>query len=189
MAHEFHTKSLRRAAQSLEGLSCGDAFGERFFLPDSLTKSLIQQRALPAPPWFFTDDTVMALSILETLAQHSEINQDYLARSFAGRYDPGRGYGPAMHKLLARSVGTIKPGALNPPRFLAAKVPMEMAQLWGSFHWARILQTTLRRSSNKPAFLRSQLTPTWKPWQAQSQWRSTGNRREHGCLNSRPTHE
>jgi ADP-ribosylglycohydrolase len=101
MANQFHAKRLHQAAQSLEGLSCGDAFGERFFLPDSVAKPLIQQRALPAPPWFFTDDTVMALSILETLAEHGEINQDYLARSFASRYDPGRGYGPAMHKLLA----------------------------------------------------------------------------------------
>ena len=101
MVNEFHTNRLRRAAQCLEGLSCGDAFGERFFLPDSVATSLIQQRALPAPPWFFTDDTVMALSILETLGRHSEINQDSLARSFAGRYDPGRGYGAAMHGLLA----------------------------------------------------------------------------------------
>jgi len=100
MDHELHTKRLRRAAQSLEGLSCGDAFGERFFLPDVVVESLIQDRAAPAPPWFFTDDTVMALSILETLAQHGEINQDSLARSFAARYDPGRGYGRAMHELL-----------------------------------------------------------------------------------------
>jgi ADP-ribosylglycohydrolase len=101
MANEVGTGRLRRAAQSFEGLSCGDAFGERFFLPDAVAISLIQQRALPAPPWFFTDDTVMALSILETLAEHSEIRQDYLAKSFANRYDPGRGYGRAMHKLLA----------------------------------------------------------------------------------------
>src|SRR5258708_452750 len=101
MDQELHMKRLHRAAQSLEGLSCGDAFGERFFLPDAVAISLIQQRAMPAPPWFFTDDTVMAISILETLAEHSEINQDSLARSFAGRYDPARGYGPAMHKLLA----------------------------------------------------------------------------------------
>lgn len=100
MDHELHTKRLRRAAQSLEGLSCGDAFGERFFLPDTLVASFVEQRALPAPPWFFTDDTVMALSILEVLAEHGEIRQDSLAKSFAGRYDPGRGYGPAMHKLL-----------------------------------------------------------------------------------------
>lgn len=91
---------MRRAAQSLEGLSCGDAFGERFFLPNAVAESMIQKRAVPAPPWFFTDDTVMALSILEILAEHQEINPDSLAVSFAGRYDAGRGYGPAMHKLL-----------------------------------------------------------------------------------------
>lgn len=91
---------MRRAAQSLEGLSCGDAFGERFFLPNAVAESMIQKRAIPAPPWFFTDDTVMALSILEILAEHQGINPDSLAVSFAGRYDAGRGYGPAMHKLL-----------------------------------------------------------------------------------------
>jgi ADP-ribosylglycohydrolase len=100
MDQDLHTKRIRRAAQSLQGLSCGDAFGERFFLPNAVAESMIQERAIPAPPWFFTDDTVMALSILETLAEHQEINPDSLAISFAGRYDTGRGYGPAMHKLL-----------------------------------------------------------------------------------------
>jgi ADP-ribosylglycohydrolase len=100
MDQDLHAIRMRRAAQSLEGLSCGDAFGERFFLPDELAQSLIHERAVPAPPWFFTDDTVMALSILETLAEHQEINTDALAISFAGRYDVGRGFGPAMHKLL-----------------------------------------------------------------------------------------
>ncbi len=100
MDHKFHAARMRRAAQSLEGLSCGDAFGERFFVSDSIVGSLIQKRAIPAPPWFFTDDTVMALSIVETLAAHRQINPDSLANSFADRYDAGRGYGPAMHKLL-----------------------------------------------------------------------------------------
>jgi ADP-ribosylglycohydrolase len=100
MDHKLHTERLRRAAQSLEGLSCGDAFGERFFLPDAVAVSLIHERAAPAPPWFFTDDTTMALSILEILAEHGEINQESLARNFARRYDPGRGYGLAMHELL-----------------------------------------------------------------------------------------
>src|SRR5215475_6699438 len=100
MDQDLHEIRMRRAAQSLEGLSCGDAFGERFFLPDAVAVSLIEKRAVPAPPWFFTDDTVMALSILETLAEHREINPDALAVSYAGRYDAGRGYGPAMHQLL-----------------------------------------------------------------------------------------
>ena len=49
----------------LERLSCGDAFGEHFFLPNAAAESAIRERAVPAPQWFFTDDTVLALSILE----------------------------------------------------------------------------------------------------------------------------
>lgn len=47
---------------------------------------MIERRAVPAPPWFFTDDTLMALSILEILAEHREIKPDSLAISFAARY-------------------------------------------------------------------------------------------------------
>jgi len=50
---------------------CGGAFGERFFLPDAVAQSLIQGRAVPAPPWFFTDDTVIAHSTLETYSDCS----------------------------------------------------------------------------------------------------------------------
>ena len=100
MDNDLHTKRMRRATQSLEGLSCGDAFGEGFFLPNAMAQSMIHKRAVHAPPWFFTDDTVMALSVLEILAEHREINPDSLAVSFAGRYDAFRGYGPAMHQLL-----------------------------------------------------------------------------------------
>jgi ADP-ribosylglycohydrolase len=92
---------MKRALESLEGLACGDAFGERFFLPPDVAVPMISQRATPAPPWFFTDDTMMAISIVSTLEKHAEINSDFLARDFAHRYDSSRGYGPAMHKLLA----------------------------------------------------------------------------------------
>jgi ADP-ribosylglycohydrolase len=92
---------LLRAYHSLEGLSCGDAFGERFFIRPDLALSLIEQRSVPAPPWIFTDDTMMALSVVETLENHGEIRQDQLAHSFARNNDSGRGYGPAMHNLLA----------------------------------------------------------------------------------------
>jgi ADP-ribosylglycohydrolase len=90
-----------RAYQSLEGLSCGDAFGERFFIRPDVALPLIAQRFVPAPPWIFTDDTMMAISIVEILDEHKEIHQDSLARSFATNYDSTRGYGPAMHNLLA----------------------------------------------------------------------------------------
>jgi ADP-ribosylglycohydrolase len=100
-SHESLTDDrLSRAYLSLDGLSCGDAFGERFFIRPELANTLISQRSLPAPPWTFTDDTMMAISIVSTLEQHGRIDQDYLAHNFARHYDSARGYGPAMHGLL-----------------------------------------------------------------------------------------
>jgi ADP-ribosylglycohydrolase len=97
---------MRRARLSLEGLSLGDSFGERFFLPHALAESLVEQRALPAPPWRYTDDTVMALSIVETLEIHGSIVQDTLAERFSRKYqaDPNRGYGGMAHRIL-REIG------------------------------------------------------------------------------------
>ena len=97
-----HAERIRRARLSLEGLSLGDSFGERFFLPAALAQSLIEQRVPPDPPWHYTDDTVMALSIVETLEIHGVIDQEVLARRFARKYrlDPGRGYGGMAHRIL-----------------------------------------------------------------------------------------
>jgi ADP-ribosylglycohydrolase len=93
---------LKRARVSLEGLSVGDALGDRFFGHADIMTPMIRNRALPNPLWEYTDDTNMALSIYSILRQYGEINQDALARSFAQRYESTRGYGPAMHGLLAR---------------------------------------------------------------------------------------
>lgn len=100
---------LERARDSLEGLSVGDAFGEQFFhvSPQSLLYRF-ESRDMPDGPWLFTDDTNMALSIYEVLRRYGEINQDQLAGSFARRYHPMRGYGPAMHGLLP-SIGGGEP--------------------------------------------------------------------------------
>lgn len=88
---------VERARWALEGLSVGDAFGEQFFY---LTDDHITRRTIPPAPWWYTDDTNMALSIVEILCDHGTIHQDQLARSFAERYDSDRGYGMAMHFLL-----------------------------------------------------------------------------------------
>jgi ADP-ribosylglycohydrolase len=87
---------------SLEGLSIGDAFGERFFVHPDIADRLIESRALPASPWPFTDDTLMSLSIASMLIRRGRIDQDELALSFAERYEPSRGYGPSMNGVLAR---------------------------------------------------------------------------------------
>lgn len=99
---------MTRAAHSLQGLSCGDAFGERFFLHPEVAKSLIAQRALPTKPWRFTDDTAMAISIAEILEEFEEIKAEKLAESFGRRFlaDHQRGYGPAMHFLLPELAAT-----------------------------------------------------------------------------------
>jgi ADP-ribosylglycohydrolase len=97
-----HLARLGRARLALDGLSVGDAFGERFFVNPAVVGGLIASRALPAAPWRYTDDTVMALGILEVLTQHGRIDQDALARAFARRYvaAPDRGYGGGAQRIL-----------------------------------------------------------------------------------------
>jgi ADP-ribosylglycohydrolase len=93
---------MERTLLSLEGLSVGDAFGERFFVPASVAASMIEQRAMPRAPWNYTDDTEMALSIVQVLDEHGRIDQDALARLFGTRYraNPYRGYGGTAHDIL-----------------------------------------------------------------------------------------
>jgi ADP-ribosylglycohydrolase len=102
MQHNIDER-LTRAQCSLEGLSVGDALGDQFFIEPEEVQRRIEERILPPSPWHFSDDTQMALSIVSILRQHGTIAQDQLAASFAGRYEPSRGYGPSMHRQL-RSV-------------------------------------------------------------------------------------
>ena len=92
---------LARAMESLEGLSIGDAFGQRFFDEEDIIAAAIEERLLPATPWWYTDDTMMAMSIVDVLRRFTVIDQKALAQSLANNYDMTRGYGPAMHALLA----------------------------------------------------------------------------------------
>lgn len=89
------------ARRSLDGLSVGDAFGELFFLHSPHEASLA---TLPSRPWRWTDDTHMALSIVETLEWDGRIDQDALALRFATRFaaDPMRGYARGACHLLER---------------------------------------------------------------------------------------
>jgi hypothetical protein len=64
---------LARALCSLEGFSVGDTFGQRFVVHPDTVDYLIAARALPAPPWRFTDDTPLALSIVAVVQRHGRI--------------------------------------------------------------------------------------------------------------------
>jgi ADP-ribosylglycohydrolase len=95
--------ALERACLSLEGLSLGDAFGERFFVHPHTVDALIDQRALPGErSWRWTDDTAMALSVVDELEAHGAIDRDSLAQRFTRRWvaEPDRGYGGGAHRIL-----------------------------------------------------------------------------------------
>ena len=92
-------EALGRAMLSLEGLSCGDAFGERFF-PRRQHLQRVRERRLPEATWVFTDDTMMAISVVEMLRRDGRIVEERLAEHFAELYDQRRGYGEAMHGLM-----------------------------------------------------------------------------------------
>lgn len=89
---------LARAVVSLEGLSVGDALGERYFTAGA--DELIAARTLAYPPWHYTDDTQMTLSIVSVLRQYGEADQDKLATNFSVHYEEERGYGDAMNRLV-----------------------------------------------------------------------------------------
>jgi len=91
--------ALANATRSLEGLSVGDAFGELFF---RLSPYQTSSADLPSGTWRWTDDTHMALSIVEILKTYGHIEQDALAQAFARRFaqEPYRGYGGGAIRLL-----------------------------------------------------------------------------------------
>ncbi len=96
-----HAERLARARLALDGLSIGDAFGSQFFIPGAYGK-YFDARTVPGGEWGYTDDTEMALAIVEVLERHGYIDQYDLAEVFARRYvaDIYRGYGPGAHQIL-----------------------------------------------------------------------------------------
>lgn len=97
----------RRARRSLDGLSVGDAFGECFFARQARIEAWIAHRTLPPAPWKYTDDTAMALSIVDVLEQCDHIDGDRLAERFVARFEreQWRGYGSGALQLLERLAG------------------------------------------------------------------------------------
>lgn len=93
-------ENLERSKYSLTGLSVGDAFGEQFFHPRA--RKMIAERVLPPGIWPWTDDTHMAISILENLKEFGEIDQNHLAHRFAHRLvnDRRAGYAPSTWNML-----------------------------------------------------------------------------------------
>ncbi|HEY0478902.1 MAG TPA: ADP-ribosylglycohydrolase family protein [Kofleriaceae bacterium] len=97
--------TLERARRSLLGLAVGDAFGQTMFGDHVEVTRRAANRVLPTQrPWPWTDDTAMALSIVEVLGRHRQIDPDALAAAFVRRWadEPERGYGQGAFNLLTR---------------------------------------------------------------------------------------
>ncbi|MBL8741074.1 MAG: ADP-ribosylglycohydrolase family protein [Myxococcales bacterium] len=94
------TTPLELALLALDGLSLGDCFGERFFGPTDEVIPRLEQRVVPDAPWPYTDDTEMALSVVEVLIKFGRIDQDELALRFARRMNYARGYGVGAYEIL-----------------------------------------------------------------------------------------
>jgi len=96
----------QRALLSLEGLSVADAFGEQLLHAGAHARveALSGRRPPQSKRWMWTDDTAMAISIVEVLRVHAGIDSEALAQAFARRYisDPSRGYGRGAHEVLAQ---------------------------------------------------------------------------------------
>ena len=113
----IHSKAAQRAMISLDGLSVGDALGETFFEAVDSAGQRIRGRTLPPAPWRYTDDTEMAVSIVEALIATGTIDPGDLTQRFARRYDPLRGYGLGAHPpkvQLARVVHAEHPNLAAP---------------------------------------------------------------------------
>jgi ADP-ribosylglycohydrolase len=96
------SERLSRAVLSLYGLAIGDGVGEMMFSRPERAYDMITQDQLPAGPWWHTDDTEMAISIVEVLRLLGSVHQDALARQFTSRYErePDRGYGSGARQQL-----------------------------------------------------------------------------------------
>ncbi|WP_184847427.1 ADP-ribosylglycohydrolase family protein [Allocatelliglobosispora scoriae] len=90
---------LGYAADSLTGLSVGDALGAQYFTVGPKVDDLLAG-IVPPPVWEWTDDTEMACSIAWMLADSGRVDQDELAAAFADRCEPHRGYGVGAFVIL-----------------------------------------------------------------------------------------
>jgi len=90
---------------SLDGLGLGDALGEMLSYQAHAAPRRLAENNLPGGPWFHTDDTEMAISIVAVLKSHGHVHQDALAKRFARRFerDPERGYGK-MTRIQMREI-------------------------------------------------------------------------------------
>ena len=97
----FPDSRLALAADSLAGLSVGDALGAQYFVPGNAAADLARGD-LPAPQWPWTDDTEEACCLVEALTGSDELSldRDAFAELLGRHFDAYRGYGPGAVVML-----------------------------------------------------------------------------------------
>jgi ADP-ribosylglycohydrolase len=105
-----HAERVERMQLSLAGLGVGDALGEMLCYRSDDASQRVAENDLPAGPWFHTDDTEMAISLVAVLQSHGFVEQDAVAKRFARRFerDPDRGYGSMTRGQLREIVAGAK---------------------------------------------------------------------------------
>ena len=97
-------RDTRAMADSLRGLALGDGFGGRWFWQGpGRAAGMIEDRRTPAEqPFYYSDDTALALCVVRMLLTGGRIVQSHLAELFGATYvaDPHRQYGYGMTTLL-----------------------------------------------------------------------------------------
>lgn len=99
-----HQARLELARETLAGLSVGDALGEALSYQYHRARELQDFSAFRPGTVRFTDDTAMALGIVECLSLCRTIDEDSLAWIFAKNFrtDPERGYGKMARRILTQ---------------------------------------------------------------------------------------
>jgi ADP-ribosylglycohydrolase len=97
----FPDSRLALAADSLAGLSVGDALGAQYFVPGH-TAGDLARGDLPTPPWPWTDDTEEACCLVAALTggDEQEFDRDRFADLLGEHFDAYRGYGPGAVVML-----------------------------------------------------------------------------------------
>jgi len=96
------SEKLHMCGEVVEGLALGDAFGEVFSYEAYHVREKVEGDITRYGRWRYTDDTEMALGVLECLARLKQIDQDMLAWIFGQRFKQAseRGYGKMARKIL-----------------------------------------------------------------------------------------
>ena len=101
--HEFR---IQLAREVLDGLSVGDALGESLSYQCARARELTDFSVFADGSLRYTDDTEMAIGLVEVLESARMIDEDLVAHKFGERFqlDPDRGYGRMARKIL-REIG------------------------------------------------------------------------------------